>query len=113
MMVFSNRVSYGFIFGAYMPISNFGEGLQKRLSFLPGTYGTSLIRNHALNGGFREMEAQGYPEEVVEGIKDFIDCNLRFFGTQVSLEAMYGILVGAVAVLVLVYVLLSCLRRKR
>ena len=37
---------YGFICGAYMPMSNFSEGLQKALSFLPGTYGTSLIRNH-------------------------------------------------------------------
>ena len=29
---------YGFLCGAYMPISNFGEGLQRVLSFLPGTY---------------------------------------------------------------------------
>ena len=28
---------YGFVCGAYMPISNFGEGLQKALSYLPGT----------------------------------------------------------------------------
>ena len=31
---------YGFICGAYMPISQFSKGLQKVLSFLPGTYGT-------------------------------------------------------------------------
>ena len=29
---------YGFVCGAYMPISNFGEGLQKAMSYLPGTY---------------------------------------------------------------------------
>jgi len=29
---------YGFICGAYMPISSFGDGLQKVVSFLPGTY---------------------------------------------------------------------------
>ena len=29
---------YGFICGAYMPIASFGEGLQKVLMFLPGTY---------------------------------------------------------------------------
>lgn len=34
---------YGFICGAYMPMSQFGSGLQKALLFLPGTYGTSLI----------------------------------------------------------------------
>lgn len=36
---------YGFICGAYMPLSAFGEGLRNALGFLPGTYGTSLIRN--------------------------------------------------------------------
>ena len=33
---------YGFVCGAYMPISSFGDTLQKVLLFLPGTYGTSL-----------------------------------------------------------------------
>ena len=41
---------YGFICGAYMPLSNFSGGLQKVISFLPGTYGTSLLRNHAVRG---------------------------------------------------------------
>lgn len=53
---------YGFISGAYMPISSFGTGLQKFISFLPGTYGTCLIRNHAMAGVFREMETvTGFP----------------------------------------------------
>ena len=52
---------YGFLCGAYMPISQFSEGLQKLISFLPGTYGTSLLRNHALRGVFGEMETQGFP----------------------------------------------------
>ena len=39
---------YGFLCGAYMPISSFGTGLQHFLSFMPGTYGTSLLRNHML-----------------------------------------------------------------
>ena len=34
---------YGFICGAYMPISQFGSGLQKIISFLPGTYGFNII----------------------------------------------------------------------
>ena len=31
---------YGFICGAYMPVSAFSTGLQRVISFLPGTYGT-------------------------------------------------------------------------
>ena len=67
---------YGFVCGAYMPISNFGDGLQKVLSFLPGTYGTALFRNHALRGVYAEMLSIGFPVEIVEGIKDSIDCTL-------------------------------------
>ena len=103
---------YGFICGAYMPISSFGEGLQKVLSFLPGTYGTALIRNHALGGVYAEMERVGFPAEVIEGIRDSIDCNLYFFGEKVTLGAMYGILGGATAVLIGGYVLLNLLQKK-
>lgn len=103
---------YGFICGAYMPISNFGEGLQKVLSFLPGTYGTSLLRNHALRGVYEEMSAKGFPAEVVEGIRDSIDCNLYFFGSKVELGTMYLILGASAALLVVVYVLMNVLKKK-
>ena len=103
---------YGFICGAYMPMSGFGTGLQRVLSFLPGTYGTCLIRNHAMAGVLREMrDTAGFPDEVLEGIRDSIDCNLSFFGTRVTLPAMYLILTGAILLLVGLYILLNALRR--
>lgn len=80
--------------------------------FSAGTYGTSLIRNHALRGVFAEMQVQGFPAEVIEGIRDSIDCNLYFFGNQVTLSAMYWILGGAVVLLIGVYVLLNILMRR-
>lgn len=104
---------YGFICGAYMPISQFGSILQKVISFLPGTYGTSLIRNHALRGVFEEMEAQNFPSDVIEGIKDSIDCNLYFFGDKVQIGTMYFIVGGATLFLIAVYVLINLLRKNR
>lgn len=105
---------YGFICGAYMPISQFGSGLQKVLAFLPGTYGTSLIRNHALAGVFREMGQIGFPAEVVESIKDSVDCNVYFFGDKVSTGAMYVVLTGSIVLLLGVYIVLNMIRgRKR
>ena len=95
---------YGFICGAYMPMSNFGEGLQKVLSFLPGTYGTSLLRNHTMGGAFAEMERLGFPDQVVEAIRSSVDCNLFFFGHQVTNGQMYLVLVGSTAVLMGLYV---------
>ena len=102
---------YGFLCGAYMPISNFPEGLQKTLSFLPGTYGTSLLRNHFLRGVFGEMGEQGIPEQVVEAIRDSVDCNIYFFDTRVEIPAMYLILAGTVAALLGLYILLNVLRK--
>ena len=104
---------YGFICGAYMPISQFSEGLQKVLSFLPGTYGTSLLRNHALRGVFEEMGNEGFPAEVVEAIKDSIDCNLYFFGDKVEIGMMYVILAVTVVALIGIYVLINGLKKGR
>ena len=90
-----------------MPISNFSDGLQKVLSFLPGTYGTSLLRNHALRGVFAEMSNIGFPKEVVENIRDSVDCNLYFLGDKVSVTAMYFILIITVLLLIGIYVLIN------
>ena len=102
---------YGFLCGAYMPISSFSAGLQRVMSFLPGTYGTALLRNHALAGAFREMRAVGFPAEIVESIRDSIDCNLYFFGEKVSIGTMYLVLCGTIAVLSALYILFN-LRKK-
>ena len=102
---------YGFICGAYMPISQFGDGLQKVLSFLPGTYGTSLLRNHALNGVFGEMSEAGFPDEVIDGIKDSVDCNLYFFDDKVATGTMYIILAASIAVLIGTYIMINVLRK--
>ena len=100
---------YGFICGAYMPISQFGKGLQRFIMFLPGTYGTSLLRNHAMNGVFNEMKNTGFPNEVLSAIKDSVDCNLYFFDNKVSIGAMYAVLIGSTLLLILLYVLISAL----
>ena len=96
-----------------MPISQFSPALQKVVSFLPGTYGTSLVRNHAMGGVFREMERVGFPEEVVEGMKDTVDFNLYFFGNHVSLGTMYIIVTATVVVLVAGYVLLDRFSKRK
>ena len=104
---------YGFLCGAYMPISSFGAGLQKVLSFLPGTYGTSLVRNHSLNGVFAEMSKIGFPPEVVEGIKDSIDCNLYFFENKVEIWQMYLILLFTDLLLIGIYILINVIQANR
>ena len=104
---------YGFICGAYMPISSFGEGLQKTISFLPGTYGTSLIRNHAMQGVLAKMQNQGIPTEIIAEIRDSLDCNLYFFDNQVSTSTMYMILCFTVLLLIATYILLNTFKKDK
>ncbi len=102
---------YGFICGAYMPISTFSEGLQTAVMLLPGTYGTALLRDHAMRGALSELQEQGMPAEVIDGLRDMLDCNLYFFDRAVGQGIMYLVLGASVAVLVGVYILLNALKK--
>ncbi len=104
---------YGFICGAYMPISSFGSGLQKVVAFLPGTYGTSLIRNHSMRGVLSQMQQQNIPSEVINKIKTSIDCNIYFFDSLVEIPTMYLILTSCIVVLVSTFVLLNLFKNKK
>ena len=104
---------YGFICGAYMPISNFSDSLQKALSFLPSTYGTSLLRNHALSGTFDEMKKQHVPAEIVDGIAESVDCSPDFFGNTVKTASMYIILTASVIILIGIYISINSMQRKK
>ena len=97
---------YGFICGAYMPISNFSEGLQKGMSYLPSTYGTSMLKNHMLRGVFEEMRAIGFPDEAVTGIADSLDCNPVFRNHVLSTEEMFMVMLGAVLLFGIFYLLI-------
>lgn len=104
---------YGFICGAYMPISSFGVGLQRALSFLPGTHGTVLMRNHAMQGALAAIEESGVPADAMKALKDALDCHLYFFDQPVPIPVMYAVLGGTVAVLIAVYVVMHSAKKKR
>lgn len=103
---------YGFVCGAYMPISNFSSGLQKALSYLPGTYGTSLVKNHMLNGVYKEMADTGLPSEAVTVIRNTLDCNPVFRGRVVGVPQMYLIMAGSILVFGAAYLLIIMIRER-
>ncbi len=107
---------YGFICGAYMPFSQFSEGLRNFLGLLPGTYGVGIMRNHYMNGYIDEI-VKGATDPTIadnlsKGLKDGFDANLYVFGNRIPLGAMYGILLGSCAVLLAVYIVIIILRNK-
>ena len=103
---------YGFICGAYMPISQFGNVLQNILSFFPSTYATSLIRNHTMRGIISEMKKIGFPNEAIINIENSVDYNTYFFGNLVKVWQMYLILGGFIIIMIICFVVLNKIKLK-
>ncbi len=111
---------YGFVCGAYMPISSLSNGLQKVMGFLPGTYATSLIRNHLMSSSIAEMVKAHFSslgEEVASiyltNIKDGFDLNTYFLGNKVSILACYIIIIVAIILLLSIYVVINIVRKEQ
>lgn len=103
---------YGFLCGAYMPISQFGESIRNFVMFIPGTYGVVLFRNYYMNGVLNEF-SKSLPNEMIKGIKDSFDGNVYFFNNQVEIWQMYLILGVSVLVLIGIYLGIVFLKNKR
>lgn len=96
---------YGFLCGAYMPISQFSAGIRNFVAFIPGTYGTGLFRQFFMSGAIEEM-LKYVPAEAIPALKDGFDYNLYFFGHLVPAGGCFAILGISVAVLAVAYVLI-------
>lgn len=103
---------YGFICGAYMPMSQFGEGLRNALLFLPGTYGTAMIKNTIINAPFREL-SKIIPVESINTMKEGIDARIIFFDHVVSVPTMYIIMIASITVLLTFYIIKSSLKTEK
>lgn len=98
---------YGFICGAYMPVAQFSPGIQKMISWLPGTYGTGLLRNHFMRGVYDELETKYFSSEVITRIQDGFDFNFYFYDNLIEIPQMYLIMGVTLSILIIVYVMLN------
>jgi multidrug/hemolysin transport system permease protein len=96
-----------------MPLASFSEGLRNAIMFLPGTYGTSLIKNHTLNGVLEAMSKDGVPQQAIEGLKDAIDCNIYFFENKVPIGVSFAVTVLTVVALIAIYVLINVFSKNK
>lgn len=104
---------YGFICGAYMPMSQFGKVLQNVLAFSPGSYGSSLLHTHYVRGVLAELEKNNLPVEFINGLSKNFDVTLYFFGNKVENWVSYLVLGGAGILLIGVFVLINVFSKKK
>jgi len=105
--------TYGFICGAYMPISSFSKSIQTVIEYLPGTYGTILMHKHLMGSPLDKMEDKYLPDQMVKAIRDAFDCNLYVNGSKISTGIMYAVICGTVAALIILYLIINVIRRKK
>lgn len=114
---------YGFICGAYMPLSQFASGMRTFICCLPGTYSVGIMRNHFMTSYVDKLTELGLPQTGREGLLDGFDANLHFGGdfnglnfsggVQIPVWAMYVILLGACLVLFAAYIAIVIIKNKK
>lgn len=104
---------YGFICGAYMPLSQFAEGMRNFICVLPGTYSVGILRKHFMSGYVDKLGDLGLVQEGQKALLDGFDGNLYVGSTQIPLWAMYAILLGTCALLLGTYIAIVLIKNKR
>ena len=77
----------GFVIGAYMPVSQFSEGIRTMCNIFPATHITMLFRNILLSGVLNHIDEDinGLDKgEFVKSMKDFLSFKASMFGEVIS-----------------------------
>lgn len=107
----------GFVIGAYIPVSQFSEGVQTVCNLFPASHVTILMRNHILNGLLEEIDTSIGGVDggaFLEGIKEAFTFEASLFGRGMSNMPMAAY-VGAISVLctaIMVFVYRRTYKRK-
>lgn len=104
---------YGFLCGAYMPLSQFSAGIKNVICVLPGTYGVGILRRRFMQGYIDELGRAGLCAEGQKALFDSFDGNLYVGGTQIPLWAMYTILLCACALLLAAYIAIVAVKNRK
>ena len=104
---------YGFICGAYMPLSQFAEGMRNAICVLPGTYSVGMMRKHFMGGYVDKLAELGLPEAGQKALMDGFDGNIYVGNTHMPLWSMYVILLGTCAMLLVAYILIVILKNRK
>lgn len=100
----------GFVIGAYIPISQFSEGVQTFCNLFPASHITILFRNALLNGLLEEMNASigGIDQGMfVSSVKDSFTFRAKLLGSSLnqigSVWYVAGVIVLCIGIMILAY----------
>lgn len=94
-------VAIGFIIGAYMPVSQFGESVQTAVNLVPGSHIAGLLRNVLMTPAIENIsDALGGIDNgmFAEEINSTFTLNLNIFGKSIGVNFMLVYSLIAIAV---------------
>ena len=106
----------GFVVGAYIPVSQFGETTQTIVNLVPGSQITGMMRNVLVSPAIDNIDkALGGLDNGMfsESAKEIFAVNLNIFGNQIDTGFMMTYSVIAIAVFILLNILLYRFSSKR
>lgn len=98
----------GFVIGAYIPISQFSEGVQTFCNIFPASHITILFRNVLLNGLFDEInEGLGGIDQgvFVDSIKDVFTFKAKLFGSTFDGMHMVWYVAGITMICIVIMII--------
>ena len=108
---------YGFVCGAYMPLSQFSEGLRNVLACLPGTHGVATLRLRLLGSYVENVcdnaQNSAIRDKLSETIKTTFDMQLKIGDNIVSTSTSYLIVFAACAALLVAFISIVIIENKR
>lgn len=99
----------GFVIGAYIPISQFSNGVQTVCNLFPASQITIILRNTLMNGILEKINSNigGLDNGLfTDSIKDIFSFKANLFGNALSVEAMVIYVVAAIVVCIVVQVIM-------
>lgn len=81
----------GFVIGAYMPVSQFGEGVQTAVNLVPGSHIAALMRNVLMGPALDKIDTalDGIDKGLfAEGITNTFSFELNIFGVDFDINMM-------------------------
>lgn len=106
---------YGFLSGAYTPLSQYPKVIASILGFNPGIYGNSILKSSFMTGAINEIDnnlIDAY-NPVVSQLKDEFDLNYYFFDNYVNVGTCFLILSLIVIGLLSIYLIMTFKRKNK
>lgn len=107
----------GFVIGAYLPISQFSDGVQTFCNLFPATHVTVAVRNILMRGviGNFETSIGGLDKGMfIKSIKETFSFNARMLGNDIKINesVVYILAITAVSCVVMIIAYSKTYRRK-